>query len=35
MKTKWKIILIGLAGIGAIIGALYSWPYVFVMGGAF
>ena len=35
MKTKWKIILIGLAASGGIIGILYLWPYVFLMGGVF
>jgi len=35
MKTKWKIILIGLAISGGILGALYAWPYIFIMGGAF
>jgi hypothetical protein len=35
MKIKWKIIISGLAIVGATIGILYSWPYIFVMGGAF
>lgn len=35
MKTKWKILVIGLAISGGLIGFLYSWPYVFLMAGEF
>ncbi len=35
MKKKWKVVLIGLACIGGVLGIFYSWPYVFIMGGEF